>query len=110
MAPKQRGTKHDDTESTKDGSCVTFKKLIAIRSGSRICIGKLERQAMTLTEELVNERGESVHSLIRLKSCQKALTGKQTYVNELNEKILQIYTDDIIEKEIDETAEWNLFD
>ena len=74
MEPKRRGTKHGDAERTEEESRVTLKKLIAIRSGSRNCIGKLERQATTLIDELVNEQGESVHSLIRLETCQKAMT------------------------------------
>ena len=40
------------------------------------------------SKELISEGGESVHNVVRLETCHKSLREKQTYVNELNEKVL----------------------
>ena len=62
---------------------------------------------MMLIEELISEGGESVHNAVRLEACQKSLKEKQTYVNELNETVLEMCPEEHIEKEVDEVAEWN---
>ncbi|XP_065067449.1 uncharacterized protein LOC135693012, partial [Rhopilema esculentum] len=90
-----------------EGNSGQLKKLLAIRGGNRTSITKLERQATALLEELINENGEQVEKVIRLETIQKSLREKQTYVNGLNEKILELCPDVNIEKEIDETTELN---
>ncbi|XP_065062963.1 uncharacterized protein LOC135689604 [Rhopilema esculentum] len=90
-----------------EGNSGQLKKLLAIRGGNRTSITKLERQATALLEELINENGEQVEKVIRLETVQKSLREKQTYVNGLNEKILELCPEVNIEKEIDETTELN---
>ncbi|XP_065069866.1 uncharacterized protein LOC135694908, partial [Rhopilema esculentum] len=90
-----------------EGNSGQLKKLLAIRGGNRTSITKLERQATALLEELINENGEQVEKVIRLETIQKSLREKQTYVNGLNEKILELCPEVNIEKEIDETTELN---
>eukprot|EP00795_Rhopilema_esculentum_P008371 gene8371-biopygen9447 len=90
-----------------EGNSGQLKKLLAIRGGNRTSITKLERQATALLEELINGNGEQIEKVIRLETIQKSLREKQTYVNGLNEKILELCPDVNIEKEIDETTELN---
>ena len=106
MAPKRWSTKHDDNAHTEEESCASLKKLFALRSRGRACMRQLEGQAMMLIEELISEGGKSVHNVVRLETCQKSRE-KQTYVNELNEKVLEMCPNELIEQEVDEAAEWN---
>ena len=90
-----------------EGNSGQLKKLLAIRGGNITSITKLERQATSLLEELINENREQVEKVIRLEAIQKSLREKQTDVNGLNEKILEFCPEINIEKEIDETTELN---
>ena len=102
MAPKRRSMKHDDNAHTEEESRVSLK--FDLRSGGRTCIQNLETQAMMLIEELITEGGESVHNVVRLETCQKSLMENETYVIELNEKVLEMYPDELIAQDVDEAA------
>ena len=57
---------------------------------------KARRQAMMVIQELITEGGESVHNVVFLETYQKHLMEKKTYVNEVNQKVLEMCPDERI--------------
>eukprot|EP00795_Rhopilema_esculentum_P017660 gene17660-9308_t len=97
------------TESTNDDQ---LKRLIQIRRGNRSVVTKLENEVSSIISRISASEASSnsatkANLLARVESISTSLKQKHQYITELNEQIINKIDTPLIDKEIDETSEWD---
>ena len=84
------------------------KRLIQVRRGNRSAITKLEKEVQTAVEKqkATNSTKVETELLTRLNSISQSLKQKQSYIKQLDDKIIESIHLDYVSKEVEESLDW----